>query len=467
MAVELIRSRCSLEEQRKCGIYIIRNDVDSRVYIGKTGDTFRNRWSKHLDIMINPETHPQEASRPLYQFVQSIGGYTHISFDILEYIDQDQPIDYFLQREHYWTKHYNAYQEEHGFNREQIRCWNKTDTACIPDIILAIKCGIPYVDISNKYGISIRMIASIRKGESHRQDNEEYPIPFIMKDAIQRAKIIGILEAAKTQQYTFADLKEQFNVGRNTLRAILTGSSKQIPQDLLDKYDFPLGTVQFVYIQVDEGDNSSNKRRKCATYRKVLEKPISKCPTREKLKNDIREIPNFVEIGRLYGVCDNSIVKWCRRYHLPDSPTLIKRISDDEWEYACKHWDEVKHKYGKKLNVSPLSEEEKITINKMYDEQITIKEIAKHIGRSEDCVHDYLTRIGLPTSYIDRHQTPIYCPQLQITANSARAMAEEVMATYKWIETKNIQTVAHRVRDVLQGKKRGYCGLTFVYVTDD
>lgn len=54
-------------------------------------------------------------------------------------------------------------------------------------------------------------------------------------------------------------------------------------------------------------------------------------PSREELKTLIRE-KSFLEIGRLYGVSDNSIRKWCDAYGLPRKKTVIQSMTDSEWD---------------------------------------------------------------------------------------------------------------------------------------
>lgn len=56
-----------------------------------------------------------------------------------------------------------------------------------------------------------------------------------------------------------------------------------------------------------------------------------KRPTRKELKFLIRNT-SFLEIGRIYGVSDNAIRKWCDRYNLPRKATDIKKISNEEWK---------------------------------------------------------------------------------------------------------------------------------------
>ena len=54
-------------------------------------------------------------------------------------------------------------------------------------------------------------------------------------------------------------------------------------------------------------------------------------PNRETLKKLIRE-KSFLEIGRIYGVSDNAIRKWCDTENLPRRSSEIKKISEEEWK---------------------------------------------------------------------------------------------------------------------------------------
>lgn len=56
-----------------------------------------------------------------------------------------------------------------------------------------------------------------------------------------------------------------------------------------------------------------------------------KAPIRNVLKQKIRTL-SFVQIGKEYGVSDNTIRKWCDVYGLPKSAKIIKQMSDEEWD---------------------------------------------------------------------------------------------------------------------------------------
>lgn len=57
---------------------------------------------------------------------------------------------------------------------------------------------------------------------------------------------------------------------------------------------------------------------------------LSRRPDRHILKSQIR-FNSFVSIGKMYGVSDNAVRKWCKYYDLPFKSSDIRMISDDDW----------------------------------------------------------------------------------------------------------------------------------------
>ena len=53
-------------------------------------------------------------------------------------------------------------------------------------------------------------------------------------------------------------------------------------------------------------------------------------PERSVLKNQIRH-NSFISVGKIYGVSDNAVRKWCKYYNLPFKSSDIKSISDEDW----------------------------------------------------------------------------------------------------------------------------------------
>lgn len=50
-------------------------------------------------------------------------------------------------------------------------------------------------------------------------------------------------------------------------------------------------------------------------------------PSKESLEQQLFECKNFVELGRRYGVTDNAVRNWCRKYGLPDHTRQLKNLS--------------------------------------------------------------------------------------------------------------------------------------------
>lgn len=55
------------------------------------------------------------------------------------------------------------------------------------------------------------------------------------------------------------------------------------------------------------------------------EKRIVERPSKEQLLKELKE-SNFVQVGKKYGVSDNSIRKWCKSYNLPTHISEIKEL---------------------------------------------------------------------------------------------------------------------------------------------
>ena len=63
----------------------------------------------------------------------------------------------------------------------------------------------------------------------------------------------------------------------------------------------------------------------------MKERRVVERPSREELKYKIRK-SSFTEIGKQYGVSDNTIRKWCVFYNLPKKVTEIKKYTDLQWD---------------------------------------------------------------------------------------------------------------------------------------
>lgn len=75
------------------------------------------------------------------------------------------------------------------------------------------------------------------------------------------------------------------------------------------------------YIMAREHNKAKPKCQKSRVRR------TSRIPPKEVLEKQLFEYKNFVALGKLHGVTDNAVRKWCRRYGLPDHTRQLKNLS--------------------------------------------------------------------------------------------------------------------------------------------
>lgn len=131
-----------------------------------------------------------------------------------------------------------------------------------------------------------------------------------------------------SDKLTFTSIAEKYDLSRRTIQRINRGDVHHMS----DK-KYPLRDTAIL--------NSRNK--KCINCGKDITPGATRCvdcankaqrsverPSRETLKQLVRT-KSFVEIGKMYGVADNSIKKWCITEGIPSRKKDIKTYSDEEW----------------------------------------------------------------------------------------------------------------------------------------
>lgn len=139
-----------------------------------------------------------------------------------------------------------------------------------------------------------------------------------------------------------AEVKKCILVCANCHREIHSGCYSQ--QELEEKQVFDESFAEF--LRKDKYNRTMTKTYFCQECGKEITKysesglcsdcshkvrRITERPNRSILKSKIRTMP-FTQIGKEYGVSDNTIRKWCKAASLPSRVTDIKNYSDQEWE---------------------------------------------------------------------------------------------------------------------------------------
>ena len=141
--------------------------------------------------------------------------------------------------------------------------------------------------------------------------------------------VIQVKKALKETNISSEELGEKYGVSGRTIRSINQGETWYD-----ENINYP--------IRIENTHNQKNYCKVCGKELKTKEGKIcQECfhlqtrkvqdrPDREQLKQMIRNI-SFMELGRKYGVRDNTIRKWCKAVNLPTKRTDIENLSDEEW----------------------------------------------------------------------------------------------------------------------------------------
>ena len=241
------------------GIYKIENLINHKIYIGQSVHIER-RWKEHCFPSQNTV---------ISQAIKKYGK-ENFSFQILEECSEKD----LGEKEQFYIHKFNSV-VPNGYNvidyiQNSSVMYFYYDRETFLDIVKDIKENVLSIqEISEKYDLNKSSIYRINKGETHKLENEIYPLRKIKKQSKKYlCKLCG-----KEISYGAEYCVECYNL----------------------------------------------------TKRKVER------PNRAELKNLLRN-NSFCSIGRIYGVTDNAVRKWCDAEKLPRKKSDINKYTDEEWE---------------------------------------------------------------------------------------------------------------------------------------
>ena len=245
-------------------IYKIVNKINNKIYIGKTSSTVEERFKEHC----NDSKKIRCEKRPLYDAMNKYG----IDKFYIEMIEQVPNDEIASQREMYWIKTlrtYIGFQDCNGYNATLGGDSGGTsiNKKSVIGVINDLKTtSMKHKEIAQKWNMSIEMVQGINTGRYYFQDNIEYPLQ-----------------------------KSIYNKPNRFEKKYCIDCGKEI-----NKRSIRCKKCNDIYIG------------KLARVGKLPR------PTKEELLKLLeKNLGNFTLIGRIYGVTDNTIRKWCSKYNLP------------------------------------------------------------------------------------------------------------------------------------------------------
>lgn len=253
------------------GIYKIENLITNQVYIGQSTD-IANRWIQEISSAINPNS--KAYNYPLSQDIREFG-LVNFNFQVLEECSAEQ----LNKQEKHWIDIYDSY--NNGYNQRQggssINYSGEKRVEIVNNIKEKLKTtDLFHREIAELYKVSISYVQLINSGKIYYNANDDYPL---QKQQKGHATSLG---------------------------------KKRFPKCKSCGVEISLGAE---YCQ-----SCYNKKRQ------IVERP-----SRDELKKLIRSKP-FAQIGKIYGVSDNAIRKWCDAYGLPRTKKEIQNFNDIDWE---------------------------------------------------------------------------------------------------------------------------------------
>lgn len=154
------------------GIYIIKNTINNKVYIGQSVNVYR-RWNDHKRRY--KASYSTEPNSLIHKAFRKYG----ISNFIFEIVEQCL-VEELDKREQYWISYYQATDTKYGYNvtdgGNSVMPTVLTKNKVIKIQKALLTTSLTQCEIAEKFHVSQRMISYINSGESWRDDVLQYPL---------------------------------------------------------------------------------------------------------------------------------------------------------------------------------------------------------------------------------------------------------------------------------------------------
>ena len=199
-------------------IYIIRNYINDKVYIGQSVDS-KQRWANHL----SNARHKNRWSA--IDFSMAKHGIENFYYEIIETTEN------YNERERYWIQYYNSVLPN-GYNCDLggsglsgVESHNGLikDQEMLESIITELIAGNKsQVMIGEQYGISKKIISAINRGTAYRQPGIQYPIRRKIQDLVE-SDAKKIQQDLLTGKVTCPELALKYQYSLSAIQAVNKG----------------------------------------------------------------------------------------------------------------------------------------------------------------------------------------------------------------------------------------------------
>lgn len=204
----------------KKSIYIIKNDINNKVYIGQAINVSK-RFREH--------TYYRENRLSLIDAAIHKYGKQHFWYEILE-----ENIEDYNEKEIYYINKYNS-QRPNGYNitiggtdglvGTNNPCSFIQDKQTLNNIIADLKSTLSIEEISNKYNINKNLLYKINRGAAYEQ-NIDYPIRKLQGHKnFSDEQAQEIRQLLKYTYRTYANIGKQYGVDARIIGRINRGES--------------------------------------------------------------------------------------------------------------------------------------------------------------------------------------------------------------------------------------------------
>ena len=219
-------------------IYIIKNRVNDKVYIGQAIDSY-DRWKHHKTAA---KTGHYKHRCLLYEAMQKYGIH-NFYYEILE-----SQIANYNERERYWISFYNSvvpngynlleggeqYPNLKGIMNSGSAIQNKeTLDQVINDLL---NSDLRLTDLAKKYDVPLNTIHGINSGDTYYNSSLAYPIrksPVPVK--FSDNDVIKIIDLLQGKDYMIAEIANMYNVSEETINCINIGKTRSAIMPDIDR----------------------------------------------------------------------------------------------------------------------------------------------------------------------------------------------------------------------------------------